>query len=150
VAFAERREPLLDAGAKNSDGGDAECAGDVHRSAVVAYQHLASLNERNQFTQSHFRRDNSTRSSNRVSVSLRLDKRQHFHAGSLGNRRRDLYKPVEWPPLGGDTGSGMNPNHSIIGRDSVPGEKRRGPASFGLIDLQARRCSLDMAAERLQ
>jgi hypothetical protein len=44
VAIPERGEPLLDAGTENSNGGDAEDAGDVHRTTVVAHQHIASLN----------------------------------------------------------------------------------------------------------
>src|SRR4051812_43975912 len=46
VTFADRGEPAGDRRAEHGYGGNAECRGDVHRTAVIAHQQAAAGDER--------------------------------------------------------------------------------------------------------
>ena len=55
MAFAQWREPPLNALAKHVDRRHAERAGDVHRPAIIAHQQIALVDERDKLTQPDLR-----------------------------------------------------------------------------------------------
>ena len=130
MTFAQRRKPQIDAGTEYGDGPDSESAGNVHRTAVVAHQQLAPVDERHELAQSDFGWNHSFYFAQRRTVILRIDEHDNAMAFSPRERLHHLPKALQRPPFLRDTRPWMHSYECHVPADSIVAEIVLSPTAL--------------------
>jgi hypothetical protein len=129
VALAQRREPLFDPCPEQSNRRNTERTRDVHWSAVIAYQRIASGDERDQRAEPDAGSHHVLRTRQFLSDTLGVDEDYNSYIFSLPKQLDDLAEIRNVPPFLADAGPGMNTNNQVVWRDATGRQEfRRRPA----------------------